>query len=150
MTGDEIVALTRKHTLTSGPPRPKVDPIPVARAEGIYFYTPEGKRYIDFNSQLMSVNAGHGEPRIIKAIHEQLSTLDYANPFMATEPRARLGATLAELCPGDIDVFFFTNGGAEANRERHQAGHASSPVVTRSWLATARTRRHRRGHRAHR
>jgi taurine--2-oxoglutarate transaminase len=115
MTGDEIVALTRKHTLYEWSAQSKVDPIPVARAEGIYFYTPEGKRFIDFNSQLMSVNAGHGEPRIIKAIREQLATLDYANPFMATEPRARLGAKLAELCPGDIDVFFFTNGGAEAN-----------------------------------
>jgi taurine--2-oxoglutarate transaminase len=92
-----------------------VDPIPVARSEGVYFYTPEGKRFIDMNSQLMSVNAGHGERRIIDAISAQLAKLAYANPFMATEPRARLGAKLAELCPGDIDVFFFTNGGAEAN-----------------------------------
>ena len=44
-----------------------------------------------------------------------MQKLAYANPFMATEPRARLGAKLAEICPGDIDVFFFTNGGAEAN-----------------------------------
>jgi taurine--2-oxoglutarate transaminase len=115
MTGDEIVALTKQHTLYEWSAQSKVDPIPVARADGIYFYTPEGKRFIDFNSQLMSVNAGHGEQRIIKAITDQLNTLDFANPFMATEPRARLGAKLAELCPGDIDVFFFTNGGAEAN-----------------------------------
>jgi taurine--2-oxoglutarate transaminase len=115
LSGDEIVALTRKHTLYEWSAQATVDPIPVARAEGIYFYTPEGKRFIDFNSQLMSVNAGHGEPRIIQAITAQLETLDFANPFMATEPRARLGAKLAELCPGDIEVFFFTNGGAEAN-----------------------------------
>ena len=115
MTGDEIVALTRKHTLYEWSAQSKVDPIPVARADGIHFWTPEGKRFIDFNSQLMSVNAGHGERRIIDAIHQQLSTLAFANPFMATEPRARLGAKLAELAPGDIDVFFFTNGGAEAN-----------------------------------
>ena len=115
MTGDEIVALTRKHTLYEWSAQARVDPIPVARAEGIHFWTPEGKRFIDFNSQLMSVNAGHGDRRIIRAITEQLETLDFANPFMATEPRARLGAKLAELCPGDIDVFFFTNGGAEAN-----------------------------------
>jgi taurine---2-oxoglutarate transaminase len=115
MTGEEMVALTRKHTLYEWSAQSKVDPIPVARAEGIYFYTPEGKRFIDFNSQLMSVNVGHGEQRIIRAIHRQLETLEFANPFMATEPRARLGAKLAELCPGDIDVFFFTNGGAEAN-----------------------------------
>jgi taurine--2-oxoglutarate transaminase len=115
LTGEEIVALTRQHTLYEWSAQAKVDPIPVARADGIHFWTPEGKRFIDFNSQLMSVNAGHGERRIIDAIHQQLSTLAFANPFMATEPRARLGAKLAQLTPGDIDVFFFTNGGAEAN-----------------------------------
>jgi taurine--2-oxoglutarate transaminase len=115
LTGEEIVALTRKHTLFEWSAQAKVDPIPVARAKGVYFWTPEGKRYLDFNSQLMCVNVGHGDERVIKAIQEQAATLAYANPFMATEPRARLGARLAELCPGDIDVFFFTNGGAEAN-----------------------------------
>ena len=63
----------------------------------------------------MCVNIGHGDERVIRAIQEQAATLAYANPFMATEPRARLGAKLAEIAPGDIDVFFFTNGGAEAN-----------------------------------
>ncbi len=115
MTGKEIVDLTRKHTLYEWSAQSKVDPIPVARAKGIYFWTPEGKRFIDFNSQLMSVNIGHGDKRVIQAITEQASTLAYANPFMATEVRARLGQKLAEIAPGDIDTFFFTNGGAEAN-----------------------------------
>ncbi len=115
MTGQEIVDLTKKHTLFEWSAQSKVDPIPVARAKGIYFWTPEGKRFIDFNSQLMSVNIGHGDERVVNAIHEQAQTLAYANPFMATEPRARLGAKLAEITPGDIDTFFFTNGGAEAN-----------------------------------
>src|SRR6202140_1137628 len=115
MTGQEIVDLTKKHTLFEWSAQSKVDPIPVARAKGIYFWTPEGKRFIDFNSQLMSVNIGHGDERVIRAISEQAATLCYANPFMATEPRARLGAKLAEITPGDIDTFFFTNGGSEAN-----------------------------------
>ena len=115
MTGDEIVALSKQHTIYEWSAQSKVDPIPVARAKGIYFWTPEGKRYIDFNSQLMCVNIGHGDERVIRAIQEQAAVLAYANPFMATEPRAKLGAKLAELTPGDIDVFFFTNGGAEAN-----------------------------------
>jgi taurine---2-oxoglutarate transaminase len=115
MSGKEIVDLSRKHTLYEWSAQSKVDPIPVARAKGIYFYTPEGKRFIDFNSQLMSVNIGHGDERVIAAIKEQVETLAYANPFMATEVRARLGAKLAEITPGDIDTFFFTNGGAEAN-----------------------------------
>src|SRR5436190_12086701 len=115
MTGDEIVALTKAHTLFEWSAQSKVDPIPVAGAKGCWFWTPEGKRYLDFNSQLMCVNIGHGDERVIKAIQAQAATLAYANPFMATEPRARLGEKLAALAPGDIDVFFFTNGGAEAN-----------------------------------
>jgi taurine--2-oxoglutarate transaminase len=115
MTGDEMVALTKQHTLFEWSAQAKVDPIPVAGAKGVYFWTPEGKRYIDFNSQLMCVNIGHGDGRVIRAIQEQAATLAYANPFMATEARARLGAKLAEIAPGDIDVFFFTNGGSEAN-----------------------------------
>jgi taurine---2-oxoglutarate transaminase len=115
MSGKEIVDLSRKHTLYEWSAQSKVDPIPVASAKGIYFYTPEGRRFIDFNSQLMSVNIGHGDERVINAIKDQVETLAYANPFMATEVRARLGAKLAEITPGDIDTFFFTNGGADAN-----------------------------------
>src|SRR5213075_2500905 len=115
MSGEEMIALSKKHTLFEWSAQSKVDPIPVARAKGIYFWTPEGKRFIDFNSQLMCVNIGHGDERVINAIREQAETMAYANPFMATEPRARLGKKLAELAPGDIDAFFFTNGGAEAN-----------------------------------
>jgi taurine--2-oxoglutarate transaminase len=115
MSGQEMVALSKQHSLYEWSAQANVDPIPVAKAKGIYFWTPEGKRFIDFNSQLMCVNIGHGDPRVIKAIQDQAATLAYANPFMATEPRARLGERLAKLCPGDIDVFFFTNGGAEAN-----------------------------------
>jgi taurine--2-oxoglutarate transaminase len=115
MSGEEIVALTKQHTLFEWSAQSKVDPIPVAGAKGSYFWTPEGKRYLDFNSQLMCTNVGHGHPKVIAAIQEQAETLAYANPFMATEPRARLGRKLAEITPGDIDTFFFTNGGAEAN-----------------------------------
>ena len=115
MTGAEIVALSKRHTIFEWSAQSAVDPIPVARAKGVYFWTPEGKRFLDFNSQLMCVNIGHGDERVIKAIQDQAAVLAYANPFMATEPRARLGAKLAEITPGDIDTFFFTNGGAEAN-----------------------------------
>src|SRR5271154_7410676 len=106
MTGQEIVELTKRHTLFEWSAQSKVDPIAVARAKGISFWTPEGKRFIDFNSQLMCVNIGHGDERVVRAIQEQVATLAYANPFMATEPRARLGAKLAEITPGDIDAFF--------------------------------------------
>ena len=124
MTGDEIVALSKKHTITEYAAQDAVNPIPVARAKGVYFWTPEGKRFIDFNSQLMSVNIGHGDPRVIKAITEQAEKVTYVTPSMTTEARARLGAKLAEITPGDIDAFFFTNGGAEANENAFKIARA--------------------------
>ncbi|HEY7055055.1 MAG TPA: aminotransferase class III-fold pyridoxal phosphate-dependent enzyme [Vicinamibacterales bacterium] len=115
LSGQAIVDLTRQHTLFEWSAQSAVDPIPVAGAKGCWFWTPEGKRFLDFNSQLMCVNIGHGDERVVQAIQRQAETLAYANPFMATEPRALLGQKLAEITPGDIDVFFFTLGGAEAN-----------------------------------
>jgi taurine--2-oxoglutarate transaminase len=124
MTGSEIVALSRKHTITEWAVQNAVDPIPVARAQGIYFWTPEGKRFIDFNSQLMSVNIGHGDPRVVKAIQDQIAVLAYVTPAMTSEPRARLGARLSEITPGDIDVFLLTNGGAESNENAFKIARA--------------------------
>ena len=115
LTAQEIVALSKQHTISEWAVQGAVDPLPIERAEGIYLYAADGKRYIDFNSQLMSVNIGHSDKRVVKAIQEQAEKLCYVMPGgMTTEPRARLGAKLAELTPGDIDVFFFTNGGAES------------------------------------
>ena len=114
MTGDEVVALSKKHTISEWSAQNAVSPIPIARAKGVHLWTPEGKRYIDLNSQLMSVNIGHGDTRVNDAIAKQLAEVAYVTPALTTEARARLGAKLAELTPGDIDVFFFTNAGAEA------------------------------------
>ncbi|HEY7025853.1 MAG TPA: aminotransferase class III-fold pyridoxal phosphate-dependent enzyme [Candidatus Limnocylindrales bacterium] len=115
LSAEEIVDLSRKYTLYEWSAQSAADPIPVDRAEGVYFYTPDGRRFLDFNSQLMSVNIGHGDKRVVAAIKAQADKMAYVNPFMAHEPRARLGEKLAQIAPGDIDVFFFTNGGAEAN-----------------------------------
>ncbi len=115
LSGQAIVDLSKQHTLFEWSSQSAADPIPVAGAKGCWFWTPEGKRFLDFNSQLMCVNIGHGDERVVRALQRQAETLPYANPFMATEPRALLGRKLAEIAPGDIDVFFFTNGGAEAN-----------------------------------
>ncbi len=121
MNSRDMIDLCLKHSLFSWSATGKVDPLPIARAEGIYLYSPEGKRWIDFNSQLMSVNIGHGHPRVIKAIQDQAATLAYAYPGMATEVRARLSRRLAELCPGDLNTFFYTLGGAEANENAIKA-----------------------------
>lgn len=114
MTSDEIVALSREHTFFSWSVQGAIDPIAIDRAEGVWLYTPEGRRILDFNSQLMSVNIGHGDRRVIDAITAQATKLQYVQPAFATEVRARLGQKLAEILPGDIDKVFFTLGGAEA------------------------------------
>ena len=114
MSTDEIVRLSREHTFFSWSAQGAIDPIAIDRAEGVYLYTPEGQRILDFNSQLMSVNIGHGDRRVIDAITAQATKLQYVQPAFATEPRARLGAKLAEILPGDLDKVFLTLGGAEA------------------------------------
>ena len=114
MTSEEIVALNRAHTFFSWSIQSAIDPIVVDHAEGVWLYTPEGKRILDFNSQLMSVNIGHGDRRVIDAITEQAAKLQFVQPAFATEIRALLGQKLAEILPGDMDKVFFTLGGAEA------------------------------------
>ncbi len=115
MSAEEMVALCKQYTFWSWAAQDSVNPIPMDRAEGIYFWTPDGKRYIDMNSQLMCVNIGHGNKKVIRAIQDQAEKLAYAGPSMASEARAKIGPLLARHTPGDLNKFFFTLGGAEAN-----------------------------------
>ena len=114
MTSAEIVRLSREHTFFSWSAQGAIDPIAIDHAEGVYLYTPEGQRILDFNSQLMSVNIGHGDRRVVDAITEQALKLQYVQPAFATEIRGRLGQKLTEILPGDMSKVFFTLGGAEA------------------------------------
>lgn len=115
MDAREMVELCKRHTIYTWAVQDQVDPLPIARAEGVYFWTPDGKRHLDFNSTLMSVLCGHSHPKVVAAMKAACDGLIYAYPQAATEARARTARLLAELCPGDIDTFFFTTGGAEAN-----------------------------------
>ena len=115
LSAAEIVDLSKRHTIFSWSAQGSLNPIPMVRGEGIYFWDADGKRYIDMNSQLMCVNIGHGNRRVIEAMKRQADELPYAGPGMATPVRARFGKMLAELTPGDLNRFFFTLGGAEAN-----------------------------------
>lgn len=121
MTSEQMISACLEHTMFSWAASGKVEPLPIARAEGVYMYTPEGKRILDFNSQLMCVNIGHSHPKLVAAIKQAAEGLLYVYPGAATEPRARLAQRLAQLCPGDIDTFFFTLGGAEANENAIKA-----------------------------
>lgn len=121
MNSHEMIELCEKHTMYEWSSIESVDPIPVAKARGVYFWTPDGKRFIDFNSQLMCVNIGHSHPKVIERMKESLDDLIYVYPLTATESRAKLGKKLAQIVPGDINTFFFTLGGAEANENAIRA-----------------------------
>ncbi len=121
MDAREMVDLCKAHTMFSWSAGGKVDPIPFAGGEGVWFWEPSGKRYLDFNSQLMSVNIGHGHPRVRERMKEAVDRVIFAGPGMATEVRARLGQRLARKMPGDLDSIFFTLGGAEANENAIKA-----------------------------
>jgi taurine--2-oxoglutarate transaminase len=138
MTSQQIVELNRAHTLFSWSVQGALDPIAIDHAEGVYLYTPEGRRILDFNAQLMSVNIGHGDRRVIEAINEQAAKLQFVQPAFATEIRARLGAKLAEIMPGDLNKVFFTLGGAEAIENaiklaRHYTGRTKLLARYRSY-----------------
>jgi taurine---2-oxoglutarate transaminase len=113
--GEQVRADAKEFVLHSWSVQDAINPIPVAGAEGRYFWDYDGKRYLDFASQLVNVSIGHGHPKVIAAIKEQAEKLCTIGPPMATEPRSQLGRLLADVTPGDLKMSFFTNGGAEAN-----------------------------------
>lgn len=115
LTAQEIVDMNKEFTLFSWSVQSATNPIPISKAEGVYFWDADGKRYIDFSSQLMNLNIGHQHPKVIKAIQDQAAQLCYAHPGMATEARGLLGKRIAEIAPGNLKKTFFCLGGAEAN-----------------------------------
>ncbi|MCX6038655.1 MAG: aminotransferase class III-fold pyridoxal phosphate-dependent enzyme [Chloroflexi bacterium] len=115
LSGNEIVDMNREYTFFSWSVQGQVRPIPVEKAEGVYFWDTNGKRYLDFSSQLMNTNIGHQHPKVVKAIQEQAAKLCFVHPGNATDVRGLLGKKLAEVTPGNLKKTFFTLGGAEAN-----------------------------------
>jgi taurine--2-oxoglutarate transaminase len=113
-TADQVIQDCKDYTIFDWAAQNVIKPLAISHAKGIYIWDLNGKRYLDFNSQLMSVNIGHGDERVIAAIQEQVAKLPYCHPNFATEPRAELGKLLNEVTPPSIQKFLFTNGGAEA------------------------------------
>ena len=110
-----IQELDKQHVLHSWSVQSQISPLPIAGAEGRYFWDHDGNRYLDFASQLVNVSIGHQHPKVVDAIKEQADKLCTIGPPMAHETRSELARLLAEVTPGDLTMSFFTNGGAEAN-----------------------------------
>ncbi len=88
---------------------------PIRRAEGVYFWDADGRRYLDFTSQFVFANLGYGEQRVVQAIAEQAAKLPVMASSFVTEARARAAARIAAVTPGDLSRVFFSTSGAEAN-----------------------------------
>jgi taurine--2-oxoglutarate transaminase len=104
----------RAHVFHSWSAQAGLTPVVVAGGEGAWFWDDEGRRYLDFSSQLVNANIGLQHPRIVAAIKEQADRLCTVAPFHANEARSEAARLIAERAPGDLDMVFFTNGGAEA------------------------------------
>lgn len=110
----ETYANDRAHVFHSWSAQGLLDPAVVVGAEGSWFWTEDGTRYLDFSSQLVNVNIGHQHPKLVAAIKEQADRLCTIAPFHAVEPRSEAARLISEAAGGDLDMVFFTNGGAEA------------------------------------
>lgn len=112
---EEIRERSKKYVLQSWSRQKELNPIPVERAEGIYFYDYDGNRYTDMSSQLVNSNLGFGNRDIIEAIKEQSEKYCFISPAYGAEPRAKLAEMIINLMPDTFGKVFFTNAGADAN-----------------------------------
>ena len=115
LSSQEIIDWTRRLNYGTWRHQKSWVPLHIVDAEGCYFTDANGKRYLDFSSQLMCVNLGHKNPAVIKAIQDQAQKLPYIAPGYATEVRAELSRLLLDVLPGGIEKFFFTTSGTDAN-----------------------------------
>lgn len=115
LSGQEIIEKNLDYTYFSWSVQSAVKPIPVVKADRIYFWDADGKRYIDFSSQLINVNVGHSHPKIIEAIQKQAAELCFVYPGLASKARGEAGEMLASITPKSLKKTFFCLGGAEAN-----------------------------------
>ncbi len=115
LTSQEVIALTKQHNYGTWRKQKGWNPTHLVSADGCYFTDGNGKRFLDFSSQLMCMNLGHNNPAVVKAIQDQAATLPYAAPFYATTARAELSKLLLEVLPEGLTKFFFTTSGTEAN-----------------------------------
>jgi taurine--2-oxoglutarate transaminase len=115
LTEREIILQNNlEYTIFSWQKQSGLNPLNINGAKGIYIHDRSGKKYIDFSSQLMNMNIGHGHPRVKEAVMRQMDEVSFVHPGMITKARGELGKKLAEITPGTLKKTFFTNAGAEA------------------------------------
>ncbi|GAB7046780.1 aspartate aminotransferase family protein [Catenuloplanes indicus] len=123
--------LDRAHVFHSWSAQAEIDPMVITEAWGSRVRDEAGTEYLDFSSQLVFTNLGHGHPRVVAAIQEQAARLCTIAPQHATEARSEAARLIAGLAPDGLNKVFFTNGGADANEHaiRMARLHTGRPKV---------------------
>ena len=111
--GKEVFDLDRAHVFHSWSAQAQIAPLPVAGGEGSYFWDFDGKRYLDFSSQLVFTNIGHQHPKVIRAIQDQAALYTTVAPQHANEARSLAAKKITERAGAHHNKVFFTNGGAD-------------------------------------
>ncbi|TDB85804.1 aspartate aminotransferase family protein [Actinomadura sp. KC216] len=112
--GQSVFAGDRAHVFHPWVAQGAVHPLPVAGAEGSWFWDFEGNRYLDFCSQLVYTNIGHQHPKVVEAIKKQADRLCVVAPYFATESRSEAARLITEIAPEGMDHVLFNNGGGES------------------------------------
>jgi taurine--2-oxoglutarate transaminase len=115
LTSAEVVQITRETNYGTWRYQKGWTPLHIVDAEGCTITDGNGKKYLDFSSQLMCMNLGHKNPAVIASIAKQAEELAYAMPGYATTARAELSKLLLEVLPKGLNKFFFTTSGTDAN-----------------------------------
>ena len=112
--GRRAYELDRQHVFHSWSAQKQIKPMTVIRAEGSHVWDGEGRKLLDFSSQLVNTNIGHQHPKVVAAIQEQAGKLCTIAPQYVNDARSEAARLVSELTPGNLDTIFFTNGGADA------------------------------------
>lgn len=112
--GQRVYDLDRAHVFHSWSAQAQIKPLPIAAAEGSYFWDYDGNRYLDFSSQLVNVNIGHQHPKVVKAIQDQAARLATIAPQHANDMRGEAAKRIVDRAGTRHQKVFFTNGGADA------------------------------------
>ena len=107
--------LDRVHVFHSWSAQASLAPMAIAGAQGCEVWDVDGRRFLDFSSQLVNINIGHGHPAVVAAIQEQAALLATVAPSHANLTRGRAAEAIVAHAPAGMSKVFFTNGGADAN-----------------------------------
>jgi len=140
----EVRENDRDYVFHSWSAQGRIDPLPVAKGEGVRFWDYDGKEYLDFSSQLVNLNLGHQHPGLVRAIQDQAGRLATIQPSFANDARGELAKRIVENSFEGARSVFFTNGGADANEyavrlARHHTGRQKVLAMYRSYHGSTAT-----------